>query len=164
MYYVVPCVLSGWYTGRGTGKCTTVHRTVVSLKYWEIDSSYFVPIPCPLYFPTTCGLQFFFFFKLENLYGCLPHPHPPPQICTTKLLTTTTVLLLYRGGSFSQKIEPANPAQLSGATPGTVFHTALWNQLRVSRLCTPTYRGMRVHDSRLRPNQTLVSFTLAGLA
>jgi hypothetical protein len=31
-------------------------------------------------------------------------------------------------------------------------------------LCTPAYRGIRVHDSRLRPNQTLVSYTLAGLA
>ncbi len=33
----------------------------------------------------------------------------------------------------------------------------------ISRLCTPAYRGLRVHDSRLRPNQTLVSYTLAGL-
>ncbi len=36
--------------------------------------------------------------------------------------------------------------------------------LWVSRLCTPAYRGLWVHDSRLRPNQTLVSYTLAGLA
>jgi hypothetical protein len=32
------------------------------------------------------------------------------------------------------------------------------------RLCTPAYCGLRVHDSWLRPNQTLVSYTLAGLA
>ncbi len=29
---------------------------------------------------------------------------------------------------------------------------------------TPAYRGLRVHDSLLRPNQTLVIYTLAGLA
>jgi hypothetical protein len=43
-----------------------------------------------------------------------------------------------RGGSFSPKTESANPAQLSSA--------------------------QRVHDSRLRPNQTLVIYPLAGLA
>ncbi len=34
----------------------------------------------------------------------------------------------------------------------------------VSRLCTPAYRGLRVHESQMRPNQTLVSYTLAGLS
>jgi hypothetical protein len=29
----------------------------------------------------------------------------------------------------------------------------------VSRLCTPAYRGLRVHNSQLRPNQTLVSYS-----
>ncbi len=53
-------------------------------------------------------------------------------------------------GSFSQKVGSANPQ---------VFHQALWNQLWVSQLCTPAYRGLRVHDSRLRPNQILVSYT-----
>jgi hypothetical protein len=45
-----------------------------------------------------------------------------------------------------------------------VFLTALWHQLRFSRLCTLAYRGLRVLDSRLRLNQTLVSYTLAGLS
>jgi hypothetical protein len=31
-------------------------------------------------------------------------------------------------------------------------------------MCTPAYCGLRVHDNRLRPNQTLVSYTLASLA
>ena len=30
-------------------------------------------------------------------------------------------------------------------------------------MCTPAYRGVRVHDSRLRPNRILVSYTLAKL-
>ncbi len=66
-----------------------------------------------------------------------------------------------RGGSFSQKIM-SQLTSLSWAKRAItqVFPTALWNQLWVSRLCTPAYRGLRVHDSRLSPNQTLVSYTL----
>jgi hypothetical protein len=39
----------------------------------------------------------------------------------------------------------------------------LLNQLGVSWLCAQAYRGLQVHDSRLRQNQTLVSYTLARL-
>jgi hypothetical protein len=69
-----------------------------------------------------------------------------------------------RGGSFSQKIESANPAQLSQKGQPQIFHHALWNQLWVSRLCTPAYRGLKVHDSRPRQNQILISYTLVSLA
>ena len=58
-------------------------------------------------------------------------------------------------------VSKARSAKLSGLS---VFHHALWNQLLVSPLWTPAYHGLRVPDSRLRPNQTLVSCTLAGLA
>jgi hypothetical protein len=34
----------------------------------------------------------------------------------------------------------------------------------VHNVYTPAYHGLRVHDSQLGPNQTLVSYTVAGLA
>ena len=59
----------------------------------------------------------------------------------TFLISLSVVLsffyLFIRGRSFSQKIESAEPAQLSYAGGPQVFHTALWNQLLFSRLCTP---------------------------
>ncbi len=41
---------------------------------------------------------------------------------------------------------------------------SLWNQQWVSRLCTTAYNGLWVHDSRLRPNQTLVSSTIFSIS
>ncbi len=69
-----------------------------------------------------------------------------------------------RGGSFSQKIESANSVQLSWAVEPQVFHHALWHQLWVSRLCTPAYRGLRVHDSRLRLKPNLDQLYLSRLS
>ncbi len=67
----------------------------------------------------------------------------------------------------SQKIESANPAQLSYKRANPRYFIMLYGiscEFAGCVHCTPAYRGLRVHDSRLRPNQTLVSYTLAGLA
>ncbi len=54
--------------------------------------------------------------------------------------------------------------KLSHLTPLSSAHQAQWNQLWVRRLCTPAYRGLQVNDSRVRPNQNLVSYTLFGFS
>ncbi len=64
------------------------------------------------------------------------------------------------GGSFSQKLSQLTP--LSGLTPATLPCSV---ESAASQLAVSTgYRGLRVHDSRLRPNQALVSCTLARSA
>ncbi len=79
--------------------------------------------------------------------GISLHPPPSPEAGVLVIKLSQLRPLIYA--------KRANPK---------VFHTALWNQMLVSRVCTLAYRGLRVHDSRYRPNQTIDSYNLAGLA
>jgi hypothetical protein len=59
-----------------------------------------------------------------------------------------------------RKIESANPAPLSLAKRANHRYFSMLCEIscELCQLYTPAYRGLRVLYSRLRPNQTLVSY------
>ncbi len=76
--------------------------------------------------------------------------------------TTCKVVFAYVKKSTTSPDAGVLVRKLRKLTPGVSY--SQWNQLWVCRQCTPAYSGLGVHDSRLRPNYTLVSYILAGLA